>query len=122
MDPAQVSTVATAFTNHYYTTFSTDRNQLLPLYRDQSMLTFEGQQFQGANKIIEKLASLPFQKVQHQISTIDAQPNFNGIFVCVTGALQVDEDAPQRFAQAFQLIPEGTSYYVLNDIFRLNYG
>ncbi|CAG8759342.1 29164_t:CDS:2, partial [Gigaspora margarita] len=84
--------------------------------RDQSMLTFEGQQFQGANKIIEKLA-----KVQHQISTIDAQPNFNGIFVCVTGALQVDEDAPQRFAQAFQLIPEGTSYYVLNDIFRLNY-
>ncbi|CAG8472756.1 13697_t:CDS:2, partial [Cetraspora pellucida] len=121
MDITQVSKVATDFTNFYYSTFSADRGQLLPLYRDQSMLTFEGQSFQGAKNIIEKLTSLPFQRVQHHIATIDAQPNFQGIFVCVTGELRVDEDNPQRFAQAFQLIPEGTSYYVLNDIFRLNY-
>ncbi|CAG8609928.1 20323_t:CDS:2 [Cetraspora pellucida] len=149
MDITQVSKVATDFTNFYYSTFSADRGQLLPLYstlsnnkdilkclmsnkafhffdnsirflrerRDQSMLTFEGQSFQGAKNIIEKLT-----RVQHHIATIDAQPNFQGIFVCVTGELRVDEDNPQRFAQAFQLIPEGTSYYVLNDIFRLNYG
>jgi hypothetical protein len=26
------------------------------------------------------------------------------------------------FSQVFQLMPEGGSYYVFNDIFRLNYG
>ncbi|CAG8642346.1 7535_t:CDS:2 [Dentiscutata erythropus] len=120
MDPTQI---ATEFTNYYYNLFCTAREQLKPLYRDQSMLTFEGQPFQGANNIIEKLTSLPFQRVQHKVDTVDAQPNFNGgIFVCVTGALQSDNDQPQRFAQFFQLIPDGTSYYVLNDIFRLNYG
>ncbi|CAG8609532.1 9907_t:CDS:2, partial [Scutellospora calospora] len=94
--------------------------------RSQSMLTFEGLKFQGAELIIEKLTSLPFQQVQHRIATIDAQPShpsLNGIFVCVTGELLIDQETnPTRFTQAFQLIPDGTSYFVLNDIFRLNYG
>jgi len=37
-------------------------------------MTFEGAQFQGKAPIMEKLASLPFQKVQHQVTTMDAQP------------------------------------------------
>ena len=37
-------------------------------------MTFEGAQFQGKGPIMEKLASLPFQKVQHQVTTMDAQP------------------------------------------------
>jgi hypothetical protein len=56
------------------------------------MLSFEGQQFQGASNISEKLVSLPFQKVAHRISTVDAQPsNPNGqsIVVTVTGQLLV---------------------------------
>ncbi|CAG8554967.1 9165_t:CDS:2 [Acaulospora colombiana] len=68
--------------------------------------------------------SLPFQRVAHRIASTDAQPSIsNGIFVVVTGELLVDEEQnPQRFTQAFQLIPEGNTYWVLNDIFRLNYG
>jgi hypothetical protein len=57
------------------------------------MLTFEGVQIQGVNGIVEKLSSLPFQKVQHRISTVDAQPsNPNGqsIVVTVTGQLLVN--------------------------------
>ena len=88
------------------------------------MLTFEGSQHQGAEAIVEKLTSLPFQKVQHVVDTRDVQPSANGggALVCVTGKLLVDDDAnPKNFTQLFHLIGEGGSYYVLNDIFRLNY-
>lgn len=39
-----------AFTEHYYTTFDTARANLAPLYQDQSLLTFEGQKFQGTQQ------------------------------------------------------------------------
>lgn len=88
------------------------------------MLTFESSQVQGARSIIEKLTSLPFQKLQHRISTLDAQPaSENGdVLVMVTGELLIDEEQnAQRYSQVFHLIPDSGSYYVLNDIFRLNY-
>jgi hypothetical protein len=88
------------------------------------MLTFEGSQHQGQKGIIEKLSSLPFQSVQHSITTFDAQPGSpNGdIIVMVTGNLRVDnEENLMRYSQVFHLVPEGNSYYVFNDIFRLNY-
>lgn len=88
------------------------------------MLTFETSQLQGTKNILEKLISLPFQKVSHKVSTLDAQPaSPNGdILVMVTGELFVDEETnAQRYSQVFHLIPDGESYYVLNDIFRLNY-
>ena len=94
------------------------------LYRDHSMLTFETSQVQGAKDIAEKLVSLPFQKVAHRISTLDAQPGSpaGDILVMVTGELLIDEEQnAQRYSQVFHLIPEGNSYYVFNDIFRLNY-
>ena len=37
-------------------------------------MTFEGAQFQGRQPIMEKLQSLPFKSVAHQVTTIDAQP------------------------------------------------
>ncbi|KAH3682771.1 hypothetical protein WICPIJ_006230 [Wickerhamomyces pijperi] len=119
------NTLAQQFTEFYYNQFDSDRSQLGNLYRDQSMLTFESSQVQGAKDIVEKLTSLPFQKVQHKITTLDAQPaSPNGdVLVLVTGVLLVDEESnPQQYSQVFHLIPEGSSYYVFNDIFRLNYG
>jgi len=49
--------VATSFTDYYYQTFPNNRAALAALYRPQSMLTYEGEQFQG-EKIMEKLNSL----------------------------------------------------------------
>ncbi|CAO3669345.1 unnamed protein product [Rhizopus microsporus] len=89
------------------------------------MLTFEGAPVQGAAAITEKLVSLPFQRVQHKITTIDVQPSGpnNSLIVTVSGLLVVDDSQnPLMFFQTFQLISENNSYYVLNDIFRLNYG
>lgn len=117
--------VAEQFTTFYYQQFDQDRSQLGNLYRDASMLTFETSQVQGAKDIVEKLVSLPFQKVGHRITTLDAQPaspTGGDIIVMVTGELLVDEEQnAQRYSQVFHLVPEQNSFYVFNDIFRLNY-
>ncbi|KAG5370219.1 Nuclear transport factor 2 [Yarrowia sp. C11] len=117
------NTLAKQFCEFYYQTFDSDRSQLGNLYRDHSMLTFTGTQHQGAQAIVEKLVGLPFGQVRHKISDIDAQPasaNGGDVIVLVTGELCVDGDNPLPYAQVFHLIPDGSSYYVFNDIFRLN--
>ncbi|OCF34633.1 hypothetical protein I317_01114 [Kwoniella heveanensis CBS 569] len=73
--------------------------------RDTSMLTWESQQIQGSPAITEKLVNLPFQKVQHKIVTIDAQPSSPStasLIVLVTGQLLVDDGQnPLQFTQVF---------------------
>ena len=136
MDPmANICTnfgeVGQAFITHYYQVFDNDRTQLGSLYKDEvSMLNFEHNpgrpgQFKGTAQILEKLTNLPFRKVQHQVVTIDCQPTpGGGVLVVVCGNLLVDdEQMPQKFSQVFQLLPSGTgSFYIFNDIFRLNVG
>ncbi|KAB8214934.1 hypothetical protein BDV33DRAFT_195653 [Aspergillus novoparasiticus] len=123
---ADFQSIAQQFVQFYYKTFDENRAQLAGLYRDQSMLTFETSSIQGVAAINEKLTSLPFQKVAHQVGTLDAQPSneAGGILVMVTGALLVDEQQnPMNYTQTFQLMPDGAgSYFVFNDIFRLVYG
>jgi len=123
---ADLNSIGKQFTEFYYHMFDENRANLLPLYRDHSMLTWENTQIQGAKNIIEKLATLPFGKVVHKVQTTDVQPSnpeVPSLMVLVTGLLVVD-DSPNalQFSQTFQLIPDSGSYYVLNDIFRLNYG
>mmetsp|Transcript_109177 Transcript_109177/g.260504 ORF Transcript_109177/g.260504 Transcript_109177/m.260504 type:complete len:123 (-) Transcript_109177:47-415(-) len=117
--------VGEQFCQHYYATFDSNRAGLHPLYSGQSMLTFEGEQFQGADSIVQKIMSLPFTKVQHQIVKCDCQPTPNdGVVIFVTGNLLVDDNAnPLKFAQIFQLLKGPTgNYYCHNDMFRLNIG
>ena len=48
---------------------------------------------QGAAKIMEKLGSLTFQKIQHLITAVDCQPMFDGgILINVLGQLKVRVD------------------------------
>ncbi|KAL9933852.1 hypothetical protein V8E36_007510 [Tilletia maclaganii] len=122
-----METIAKQFTDFYYQTFDTNRAGLAALYRDNSMFTFEGAQFQGTQSIIEKLNALPFGKVQHIVSTCDVQPtgaDQSSLFVLATGQLAVDDNEhPMGYSQAFTLLPDGAgSFYVYNDIFRLALG
>ncbi|KAG6918042.1 Nuclear transport factor 2 [Tephrocybe rancida] len=123
---ADINNIAKQFTDFYYQTFDSDRTKLAALYRPVSMLTWEGAPVAGDASISEKLTTLPFEKVQHKVTTLDAQPSSPSVaslIVSVTGLLVVDDSPnPLPFSQIFQLIPDGTSYYVYNDIFRLNYG
>eukprot|EP00898_Chlorokybus_atmophyticus_P006005 jgi/Chlat1/6405/Chrsp45S00459 len=108
-----VDAIAKAFVEHYYSTFDGNRPNLQALYQEHSMLTFEGEKFQGPAAIAAKLTGLPFKQSRHTISTIDSQPSGpqGGLLVFVSGNLLV-----------FHLMPaQGGSYFVFNDMFRLNY-
>mmetsp|Transcript_6588 Transcript_6588/g.17691 ORF Transcript_6588/g.17691 Transcript_6588/m.17691 type:complete len:130 (+) Transcript_6588:125-514(+) len=118
-----------AFVKHYYQNFDSNRANLASLYRENSMLTFEGAQLMGVQPIVQKLVELPFGKVDHQISTCDCQPTVaaqpNGIIVHVSGVLSVDDSNRLQFSQTFHLMPDPAipgSFFVHNDIFRLNLG
>ncbi|OAA79348.1 nuclear transport factor 2 [Akanthomyces lecanii RCEF 1005] len=119
--------IAKQFIEFYYQQFDTDRKSLSSLYREQSMLTFESASVLGATAIVEKLTSLPFEKVKHQVSTLDAQPSMveGGVVILVTGQLLVDEEQrPMNYTQAFQLARDAANgqYFVFNDVFKLVYG
>ncbi|KAJ7491239.1 hypothetical protein FB451DRAFT_1022737 [Mycena latifolia] len=122
---ANIDAIAAQFVNYYYQTFDSDRRNLGQVYRGSSMMTFEGDQIAGTTAIVQKLVSLPFHKVEHKVTTKDAQPSSGAVaslLISVTGVLVVDDSPnPLQFNQIFHLIPEGGSYFVFNDIFRLNY-
>ncbi|RYP10194.1 hypothetical protein DL764_000815 [Monosporascus ibericus] len=121
---ANFQAVADEFVTFYYAQFDADRNSLSALYRENSMLTFETHAVMGTANIVQKLVELPFQKVKHQVDTRDAQPGISGgILVLVTGKLLVDDqEQPMNYTQVFHLLPEGNSFFVYNDIFKLVYG
>ena len=53
-------------------------------------MTFEYDTVQGTAKIMEKIASLNFQKIEHLITAIDCQPSSDGgIVINVLGQLKV---------------------------------
>eukprot|EP00033_Pygsuia_biforma_P001084 GCRY01001234.1.p1 GENE.GCRY01001234.1~~GCRY01001234.1.p1 ORF type:complete len:143 (-),score=30.10 GCRY01001234.1:86-460(-) len=116
------------FVSYYYSTFDSNRAGLAGLYTNESMLTFEGGQFLGVEAIMKKLTEgLSFKEVRHQGTSVDVQPTKEGMLVFVCGHLMIDGnteiDKALKFSQVFQLLPTASgSYYVFNDIFRLNYG
>ncbi|XP_053987388.1 nuclear transport factor-2 isoform X2 [Megalopta genalis] len=119
----QYEVIGKGFVQQYYALFDdpAQRPNLINMYNtESSFMTFEGLQIQGAIKIMEKLTSLSFQKINRIITAIDSQPMFDGgVLINVLGRLQTDEDQPHAYIQTFVLKPIGTSFYVQHDIFRL---
>jgi len=116
--------IAKAFVDYYYQIFdSNQRTNLVNLYQPESQLTFEGEKLQGRELIHKKLTSLQFSSVRHQISTLDCQIAPGGLLtVFVSGNLKVDNsENPLKFSQVFNLVSAGGGYFVMNDLFRLNY-
>lgn len=50
--------VGQEFVKHYYTSFA-NKQAIAALYTDQSLLTYEGEQFMGTEQIMGKLGGLP---------------------------------------------------------------
>ena len=92
--------------------------------RDNSMLTFEGQQFLGINNIAQKMSSLG--KLAHNVQRFDVQPSVdpNNLVIFVVGQVKLEgQDNPLQFAEMFQLVAAGPgNFYIQNEIFRLIYG
>ena len=87
------------------------------------MMTFEGQQFQGPENIVNKMKSVG--QVKHVVKSMDVQPSntASAIVIFVTGSIQIGGENPLHFCEFFHLVQSGPGqYYVHNDVFRLNYG
>lgn len=116
--------IGKGFVAQYYALFDdpAQRPNLINMYNTEtSFMTFEGLQIQGAVKIMEKLTSLAFQKINRIITAVDSQPMFDGgVLINVLGRLQCDEDPPHAYSQVFVLKPVGNSFYCQHDIFRLS--
>ncbi|XP_063693603.1 nuclear transport factor 2-like [Bolinopsis microptera] len=111
-----------AFSEHYYGAFSKNRAELFQYYHPQAMLTFEGAQVSGRDAISQKLTSLPFQQVQHVVTTVDVQPVpacDGAIIVQILGQLKTDNDPPHGFVQVFTIFPINGNHLIVNDMFRL---
>ncbi|CAG5087288.1 probable nuclear transport factor 2 isoform X1 [Cotesia glomerata] len=115
--------IGKGFVSQYYALFD-DPNQrpnLINLYSaESSFMTFEGQQIQGGLKIMEKLNSLGFQKIERAVTSVDSQPMFDGgVLISVFGRLRTDDDPPHMYFQTFVLKPLANSFFCQHDIFRL---
>jgi len=119
----QYDAIGQAFAQQYYNIFddAAQRANLINFYNaDSSFMTFEGEQIQGAMKIMEKFKSLTFQSIKHIITKVDCQPMFDGgILIVVLGQLKTDNDPPHPYSQTFVLKPIADSFFLQHDIFRL---
>ncbi|KAA6386504.1 MAG: hypothetical protein EZS28_017967, partial [Streblomastix strix] len=109
------------FAQHYYASLDGNRDQLAPFYIEteqaKSQMTMEGDVYIGP-KALEKWKSLP--QLQHQVKYCDVQGGPGGsIFVFILGQIILaGQSQPVQFAESFFLMPNGTSYYISNQVFR----
>ena len=113
--------LATNFLNTYYSTMMNARNDLINFYTDASMLTYEGNNYSGIKGIKERIESFTFKTITFNFSEYDLQPSPypNGLLIFVIGTLIMDGTDTFNFAQVFQLLPNGNSYYIHNEQFRI---
>jgi len=110
------------FVQHYYREFSADRKNVIPLYHDQAMLTYEEKMAQGKDAIGDVLVNkLSFTNIQHDITKVDVQPTMDsGLIILVTGRLKTDEDHPHAFSETFLVKQINGSFLLVHDVFRLS--
>jgi hypothetical protein len=102
---ADPESVGKAFLQYYYQLFESNRPGLANLYQDASMLTFEGQKFQGPQAIVGKLSQLPFNQCKISADTMDFQPSVSGgVMVFVTGKIIVSRHANQLQAECCMVV------------------
>lgn len=142
--PPEVKDVSQMFLEHYFGQYDSTRDNLGNLFKETkaSVLSHEGTSFMGRNDIMTKLKSLPNVMHNGQSFTVDVQCVNEAdkpaiLFMLMSGQIVIDENqineikagkltidkANQiKFAQVFQIVKENNSYYIGNQLFRLNYG
>ena len=118
-----IEEIGHSFISHYYTTLDGANYELLgSLYQANSVLTFEGQKYEGPSAIVGKVAGLG--KVNHNLAgltkDIQISTSQSAMLIFVSGQLCVDSNPPLLFSQVFQLVATGPgAFYIHNEIFRL---
>ena len=113
--------LAEEFLNTYYATMMNNRNQLINFYTDNSTLTYEGQTYRGLKEISEKFEGFSFNKIQFGLENFDHQESCiqGGLMILLSGKLTLDDQNKLQFSQFFHLLPNGNTYYVHNELFRV---
>lgn len=106
----------------YYMLFDdpSRRLSLVSLYHSEdSFLSFEGRQFRGTRKILEKFEKLNLKNIERSIKSVDSQPlRDGGIIINVVGKVRANNDPQRLYAQTFIFKPQKGSFFLQHDIFR----
>eukprot|EP00455_Lapot_gusevi_P009618 TRINITY_DN1431_c0_g2_i3.p2 TRINITY_DN1431_c0_g2~~TRINITY_DN1431_c0_g2_i3.p2 ORF type:complete len:129 (+),score=43.30 TRINITY_DN1431_c0_g2_i3:64-450(+) len=126
---ANIDDIARSFVQFYYSLFDdkSKRANVAALFQANSMVTFVDTKVQGQEAILKHFTEgVNFNNVSHTPLSIDAQPTGPGILVFVTGHIRVDDSPnPLYYSEVFHLMPtdaSNQSFWVLNYVFKLNYG
>lgn len=115
--------VANMFLEEYYKVMQLPREPrqgLINFYQQSSQMTYTGQTFKGLKAIAEKIESFGFENIKYANMNSDVQdgPIQGSIIVFVSGYLCMDGSDEFRFAQVFNICPNGQGgFYIHNDIF-----
>ncbi len=108
------------FLNTYYSTMMSNRTQMVNFYREDSCLSYEGDNRRGIKDIMDKFDGLSFKTIQYNFENHDFQPTpMNGLLIGVNGKLLMDGENNFSFFQIFHLMQDNAgAWYLSNDIFR----
>lgn len=111
------------YVSQYYSLFDDPekRISLVALYHpDDSFMTFEGQQYRGTKKILEKFQKFKLKNLQRNISSIDTQPlHDGGVIINVIGKVNENDKKKYLYSQTFIYKPQNGSFFLQHDIFRV---
>jgi hypothetical protein len=115
--------IANIFLEQYYGIMRMNREGrqgLINFYNNASQMTYTGSSYRGLKDISEKIESFGFETIAYNNMSSDVQegPVPGSMLVFVNGYLQMDGSDQFRFAQVFNICPNGSGgYYIHNDIF-----
>jgi len=110
----------------YYDSSTTKRMELAKIYKDESIVIWNGSLIRGTESLQNFLKQLPPSK--HTIEYFDAHPMPNSppeatmLLVTVGGSVIYGDGYPQEFNQTFTLLPvsgDDGQYCIATDCFRL---
>jgi ketosteroid isomerase-like protein len=115
--------VGRGFIEQYYAIFGSDRSQCAGIYRDNTLMTYAGQQMQGVTAIMEYFRDvMTLGTCQYLPLDIDCHPTASGgVLVVVNGEVKIDgENHSLMYNDTFYLSQdEQGNYYVANQISRI---
>ena len=115
--------IANIFLEEYFNVMQYPREQrqnLINFYQNNSQMTYTGSTYIGLKDIVEKIESFGFEHIKYANLSSDVQdgPVQGSVIVFVSGYLCMDGAEEFRFAQVFNICPNGQGgYYIHNDIF-----
>lgn len=114
--------VGKGFVGQYYPLYGANRASVAGVYRENSLMTYQGRQLQGVTNIMTFFAeNVTFNAANFQAEDVDCHPTQgNGVLVVVNGLVAVEgETRPIRFNDTFILATDAAgAWYVSNQIFR----